>query len=102
MTANSKQIRRCDRCRWWERNGDPETTGECRRDTPDWYLPSGTNDECRGLWATTREDDWCGKFSADVDMQQDLVNAIRTADSAETVKISNAGADAWGGKPGNL
>ncbi len=67
--AAKKQIRRCDKCKWW-------------------YETTGSNGRCRAnppikdkTWPMTYESDWCGKFIADVDMQQDIINAIRKADN---------------------
>jgi hypothetical protein len=83
MTKSKHQIRSCDRCRWWERTGDSEQ-GECRAGLPQQiqnkYTIQLVGNSLTGVWPVTAASSWCGKFSADVDLQQDLVDTLRNFD----------------------
>jgi hypothetical protein len=59
----------CRCCFYWERMGqqpkdDGIERGKCRINPP-WLRPVGAGFVEFGMWPTTQEDDWCGKFTED-------------------------------------
>ena len=63
------KVVRCDNCIHWnelssskEVHDDMKTRGQCRINPP-----RGSDTRGMGLWPSTREDEWCGKFDTDID-----------------------------------
>ncbi|MEK6238461.1 MAG: hypothetical protein N2C14_27400 [Planctomycetales bacterium] len=58
---------RCDRCRFWETDGQRLNKGKCRRYAPGFHphqtvYEFGGMDPSEGIWPETEEGEWCGEF----------------------------------------
>ena len=66
LPIKNQEGRACDTCRFWRKQSlrDENDWGQCRRMPP--ILPDLVDDKLviAGIWASTKDGDWCGEWES--------------------------------------
>jgi hypothetical protein len=62
----------CEACKFWEEDQQLPEMGFCHRyaPTPKGHNPMGEDESIDAIWPRTKKQEWCGEWSAKVEVEE--------------------------------